>query len=96
MNRVIRVGESVVVSNTLTDEDYDLKETLKFSKIGSVMCLPLSSEGRIIGVLYIDSIDRPHGFRKGDLALLSELSQRTAPAVLDAIRRESIRDTLSD
>jgi putative methionine-R-sulfoxide reductase with GAF domain len=70
-----------VISNVEVEMEDELIDTLKLLKIESVMCVPLISRSQIMGVLYVDSLQRPSGFRREDLSLFVDLCQRTALAV---------------
>lgn len=99
VRRVIESKEPVVVSNVQTGEqdDDELLDTLKILRIESVMCVPMISGSRIMGVIYVDSIERPYGFGREDLLLFMDLSQRTALTVENArlaLDSTSIADNL--
>ncbi|MFC1839679.1 FHA domain-containing protein [Thermodesulfobacteriota bacterium] len=81
VDRVISSKESVVVLDTKSENDPSISEALKLLKIGSVMCTPLIKDDRIMGALYIDSYNKPYGFREEDLILFNELSDLTANAI---------------
>ncbi|MBN1830636.1 MAG: FHA domain-containing protein [Deltaproteobacteria bacterium] len=81
VKRVIEDRRVVAVSNVQTEEQDELVDTLKILKIESVMCVPMFSRSRLIGLIYVDSLGRPYGFRKEDLPLFTDLSQMTAVAV---------------
>lgn len=83
VERVLRTREPLVVSNVETEDD-ELVDTLKILKIESVMCVPMISGSRIMGVIYVDSIDRPYGFGSEDLLLFMDLSKRVALLVENA------------
>jgi 3',5'-cyclic-nucleotide phosphodiesterase len=78
---VMENREPLVISNVEIEMENELIDTLKILKIESVMCVPLISSSQIMGVLYIDSLERPFGFRKEDLSLFMDLCQRTALVV---------------
>ena len=78
---VMENREPLVISNVEVEMENELRDTLKILKIDSVMCVPLISRSRIMGVLYVDSLERPFGFRREDLSLFADLCQRTALAV---------------
>jgi pSer/pThr/pTyr-binding forkhead associated (FHA) protein len=80
VERVITVKRPVMISNTKT-EDGDIADTLKVLKVQSVVCAPMIFASRMSGVIYLDSVHRPYGFREDDLALLMELGQQIALAV---------------
>lgn len=83
VDKVIRSGKPFAVSNTKTEET-EFADTLEVLKIESVLCVPLIYHSEILGAIYVDSLERPYGFRKEDLALLMNLSQRIASCVEDA------------
>ena len=60
-----------------------ISETLKLSKIRSVLCLPLLDRLKIVGVMYIDSIEKPHSFQKEDLYLMKFLSEKIGHRLAD-------------
>jgi pSer/pThr/pTyr-binding forkhead associated (FHA) protein len=80
VERVMTVKRPVMISNTKT-EDSDIADTLKVLKVQCVLCVPMIFASRMAGVIYLDSVRRPYGFREDDLALLMELGQQIALAV---------------
>jgi GAF domain-containing protein len=79
--QVVETGMPYVVSNVQTEDETGLVNTLKVLKIESVMCVPLICRSKILGVIYVDSIERPYGFRRDDYLLFMDLSQRIAVAL---------------
>ena len=75
--RVATDKKPLVISNAQTEKD-ELADTLKLLKVKSVLCVPISTQSEIVGFLYIDSLERPYGFRFEDVALFMDLSQRIA------------------
>jgi len=90
VDRVMREGKAVVMSNTSSEDKANLSESMEIMKVRSVMCVPLISRSQVKGVIYVDSINQPYGFRKEDLSLLTALS---IPAAF-AIENASIRSNL--
>jgi pSer/pThr/pTyr-binding forkhead associated (FHA) protein len=62
VERVMKTGKPVVMSDTLKKAESDPSESMKIMKIRSVMCVPLISRSRARGVIYVDSIGKPYGF----------------------------------
>jgi hypothetical protein len=81
VRRVMEDRRVVAVLNVQTEKKDALVDTLKILKIESVMCVPVFSRSRLMGLIYVDSIGRPNGFRKEDLPLFADLSQMTALAL---------------
>jgi hypothetical protein len=85
VDKVIKNRKPILILDVRETKDIELSDTLKLLKIGSVMCSPLISGSKIRGVLYADSFDKPYGFRKEDLSLLTELTSLAAIAIDDAL-----------
>ena len=81
VDRVISSRTPLVIPNVSNERELELSGTLQLLKIGSVMCAPILKESRLIGVLYIDSHEKPYGFREDDLTLITELSSLTAKSI---------------
>jgi signal transduction histidine kinase/ActR/RegA family two-component response regulator/pSer/pThr/pTyr-binding forkhead associated (FHA) protein len=82
VNKVINESKPVIMQDTSLEDENDLSDSMK--KIRSVMCVPLISRFQVRGVIYVDSVDRPHGFRREDLYLLTALSSSAAIAIENA------------
>jgi adenylate cyclase len=81
VDRVIRYGKAVRMSNTSYEAPDRLSDSMSTLQLGSIMCVPMISSGTMRGVIYVDSFRAPYGFRKEDLLLLSTLSGPIAVAV---------------
>jgi len=84
VNRVIKEGKPLIMLDTNQEDEADLSESMELMKVRSVMCVPLFSRSKIRGLIYVDSIGKPHGFRREDLSLLTALSIPAAYAIENA------------
>ncbi len=84
VRRTLAEGKAVIMADT-EEEDEDLPESMELKRIKSVMCVPLVSKSRTMGALYVHSVDKPFGFRKSDLYLLTALSGAAAAAIENAL-----------
>jgi putative methionine-R-sulfoxide reductase with GAF domain len=75
VRRVIEERKPLVISDVQTEEEHELLDTLRILKIESVLCVPLISSSQIMGAIYVDSQERPFGFKSEDLALFMDLCQ---------------------
>jgi pSer/pThr/pTyr-binding forkhead associated (FHA) protein len=82
VHRVVSSRKPVLVSDAKIEES-DFADTLELLKIESVLCVPLIYHSGTLGAIYVDSLKRPYGFRREDLALLMNLSQRIASSIED-------------
>ena len=93
--QVVKTRRPIVVLDVETEGPSKLVDTLKVLKILSVMCVPLIYRSQILGAIYVDSLERPYGFRRDDLLLFMDLSQRVAIA-LENIRMVSELSSVAD
>ena len=84
VDRVMEEGEPIMMSNTSLAHEADLSESMQAMNVMSVMCVPLKVEGETRGIIYVDSIGSPYGFRKEDLQLLGGLADTAAAAIQNA------------
>lgn len=85
VNRVLNDGKSIIMLDTFGQDDSVLSESMEMMRVRSVMCVPLISRSQIRGVLYVDSLNIPYGFRKEDLSLIITLSSPAAIAIENAL-----------
>ena len=85
VNRVFRQGLPIIMSDILNAETGERSDSMELMKIGSVMCVPLMSKSKTMGVIYVDSIKKPYGFRQEDLALLTALASPASIAIENAL-----------
>jgi len=73
VERVLRGGEPCLLPDTYNKTSPGHKE-LRSKRIRSVLCVPMFRKSEVWGVLYLDTIRKPNGFRKDDVALLENIS----------------------
>jgi pSer/pThr/pTyr-binding forkhead associated (FHA) protein len=81
VQQALKTRKPVVYSKTYTANEEIIVDTLKILKIECVLSIPLISGSKTMGVLYLDSLERPDGFRVDDLLIVLEISQRIALAM---------------
>jgi signal transduction histidine kinase/ActR/RegA family two-component response regulator len=84
VKRTIREGEPVLMSDTSRVDEAQLSNSMQQLNIRSVMCVPLKCKGEVQGVIYVDSIGLPGGFREDDLQSLTGLGNTAAIAIENA------------
>ena len=83
VNKVIQDGKPVMMADTSQESPDNLSASME--QVRSVMCVPLISKSQIRGVIYVDSLSTPHGFRREDLYLLTALSSSAAISIENAL-----------
>ena len=85
VKRVMEDKRAFMARDTLGEERCNLSESMEVMKIRSVLCLPLISRSKMRGLIYLDSLEEPNGFRNEDLSLLTALSAPAALAIENAL-----------
>ena len=84
-DQVLREKNSLLVRDTAMDEVFKLQASIVMQRVRSFMAVPLQTNEKVIGLLYIDMPDITREFSKEDLSLL------TVMANVAAIRIEHAR-----
>jgi len=95
VERVIKERTPVSMLDTLEEKEINLSDSIRVSGIRSIMCVPLISRAKVMGVIYVDSVNKPHGFRKEDLDLLTALSSPAAVAIENSLLYAKYRNGMS-
>jgi PAS domain S-box-containing protein len=95
VKRTINEGKPVKMSDTSFAQRTDLSNSIKGMNVRSIMCVPLTYKGDIRGVIYVDTIGLPEGFRRDDLKVLMTLGNTAAVAIENARLYEALRKELS-
>jgi len=82
--RVLQSGESIAISDALSDEELQLQESIMALNLRTVMCVPLIAKNRILGLLYVDSQAIVHSFDDRDLKLLEAIANHASVAIENA------------
>ncbi len=79
---VIKTGESIITENAVEDERFDIAESLMQNDVTSVMCVPLATQDKILGVIYTDSTGVYGGdFDNSTLAVMAAAAHQVATAI---------------
>jgi pSer/pThr/pTyr-binding forkhead associated (FHA) protein len=81
VDKVCKDGKAIRMSDTAYEPPSALLENMGTAKIRSVLCVPIISNSKISGAIYVDSFRVPYGFRKEDLLLFNTLSGSLAIAI---------------
>jgi pSer/pThr/pTyr-binding forkhead associated (FHA) protein len=92
VERVLKTGKAVMIPDVQAEDASELAKTMELVEIGSVMCVPLINKSEIRGVIYVDSLQKPYGFRREDLSLLTALSSPAAIAIENALLHERLEE----
>ena len=81
---VIRSKENVVLDDALNDSKYGTDGYIQTSKPRSVICTPLMTQGKVVGVLYLENKVSTGAFTQDRLRILNLLSSQAAISIENA------------
>jgi GAF domain-containing protein len=85
VDRVIREGKALLMPDTHLEDEADRSVSMELMRVRSILCVPLMIRSKIRGVIYLDSVKIPFGFRNEDLSLVKALSIPAAAAIEQAL-----------
>jgi len=91
---LLRTKRPVIIANA-HDDARIIKSTARFWSIHSMMAVPMIFKDEVIGVIYLDDVDRPHAFSAADAEVASLFSQFAAVAVTHVQCKVELRSKLA-
>ncbi len=92
--KVMKEGKPFNMPDLSREDTENFSDSMRRMK--SVMCVPLISRSQVRGVIYVDSVDKPFGFREEDLSLITSLSSPAAVAIENALFYSNLEKTVED
>lgn len=77
-DRVLRERASLLVRDALSDEAFRGRMSIQQQGVRGMMAAPLETEGRVIGLIYVDTPNPAQGFTREDLDLLAVMANVAA------------------
>jgi predicted ATPase/class 3 adenylate cyclase/tRNA A-37 threonylcarbamoyl transferase component Bud32 len=81
---VVRSKENVVLDDAIVDQKYGSDAYIQEAKPRSVICTPLMTQGKVVGVLYLENKVSIGAFTKERLRILNLLSSQAAISIENA------------
>jgi len=81
---VAKTGKSIYTSDAQHDERYSRQKSIVELELKSIMCVPLKSKEKIIGILYLDNSSKSNIFLQSDLYLFELFAGQAAIAIENA------------
>jgi len=84
VERVAREGISLLTSDALQDRRFKDQKSVSLYALKSILCVPISIQGRILGVIYADNRMESGVFNTREKALLESIARQAASALENA------------
>jgi len=89
---VIRTRDSVLLDDASKQEPFSADAYVRSHNSRSIMCLPLSKQAKLIGVLYLENNLASHVFTPARIAVLSLLASQAATSLENARLYSDLQD----
>ncbi|KPL02794.1 MAG: hypothetical protein AMJ90_04910 [candidate division Zixibacteria bacterium SM23_73_2] len=89
-NKVAQSGESIYTSDAQRDRRYSKQKSIMELNLKSIMCVPMKSKEKIIGILYLDNSSEKSIFLESDLRLFEVFAGQAAIAIENAKLYENL------
>jgi C4-dicarboxylate-specific signal transduction histidine kinase len=75
---VMRTQETVILDNALSKNPFSADPYIAQRRARSILCLPLITQGKLIGILYLENNLTPHVFNADRVSVLKVLASQAA------------------
>ncbi len=90
LNEVQASQEGLLVTDAQSDQRFETSNTVLNLKLRSLMCVPIITQRRIHGVIYVENNNLPGCFAKPELDLLTVFGNQAAMALENAMLYEQL------
>ncbi|MFW5966473.1 MAG: sigma 54-interacting transcriptional regulator, partial [Persicimonas sp.] len=91
VSKVVETKEPLIVSDALSDSEFNSSQSVVNLNLSSVMCVPLLERGRLLGLLYVGNENVANLFEERHLRLLEIFASQASLIVSNAIMVRSLR-----
>lgn len=88
LDRVVNEKVAVLSSDAQSDARFDTVESIILQNIHSTMCVPMISEGRVLGVIHLDTQSVRKQFAEDDLEFVTTLATEVAVSLENSRMRQ--------
>ncbi|MFN8447887.1 MAG: GAF domain-containing protein [Anaerolineae bacterium] len=94
VNQALKEGQAILTTNASADDRFQNVKSIVNNNLRSVLCIPLTIQGRVIGALYADNRITQDVFRKEQIPLLSAFGTQAAIGIENARQFGAVKNDL--
>ncbi len=95
VNAVIESGEPIITTNAQADERFSGQASIVMQKLRSIVCVPLTLAGKVVGVLYADNRLQQAVFSQDLIPVLTAFGTQAAIAITNAHMFGRVKEELA-
>ncbi len=93
INKVIKDKLAVVSKDALDDSRFEMADSIRVHNLNSIICVPLISGDRVIGVLHLDTSQVLDSFTQNDLEFTAAVANEMSIAIDNSrLQREAVQN----
>lgn len=95
VNQALKEGQAILTTNAQADDRFQNVKSVVNNQLRSILCIPLTLQGRGIGALYADNRITQDVFRREQIPLLTAFGTQAAIAIENARQFGAVKDDLN-
>jgi adenylate cyclase len=92
LERIRSEHQPILVTDAASDERFSTSESMRISGLRSAMLAPLIGANRLLGVIYVDNLQRASAFTQEELNVFSLVAAQAAAALDNALTHEQLAE----
>ncbi len=96
LNEAIQTQLPVLVRNAMVDPRFGEARSVMLLHLRSIMCVPLITQNRVIGAIYVENRTLPERFSEEDLAPLEFFSNQAAVSIENAQLYDGLKESKNE
>ena len=93
LERMKEEQQPILITDVSEDERFSGSESMKISGLRSAMCAPLVGAQRLLGILYVDNMQRKSAFTPEELNVFALVAAQAAAAIDNASAHEQLAES---
>jgi signal transduction histidine kinase len=96
VDQVLSTQQSILSMNAMEDPRFAGHQSVQFHNLRSVLCVPLMTQGRPLGIIYLDNRLKSGAFTDRHLAMLAAFAHQAASAIENARLYANLQHSLEE
>lgn len=90
LDLLCREMQPILIDDVSADERFNASDSIRISGLRSAMCAPLLGTNRLIGIVYVDNLEKASAFTQDELNVFALLASQAGAAIDNALAHEKI------
>jgi transcriptional regulator with GAF, ATPase, and Fis domain len=96
VSQALKEGQAILATNAQADDRFQNAKSVVSNSLRSILCIPLTLQGRVIGALYADNRITQDVFRREQIPLLTAFGTQAAIAIENARQFGAVKNDLEN